>query len=218
MSTPRPTSRRGRSRRCRWAPGSRSPMTARRWPGWRPGGSCRRSISPRSTGPSPIRSPWPSGFSARPICGAATAPSASTVRGWCRSPPWPAGCLARATATCRRQHLAPRRHAMPPMRGAIWCSGRVMWRSLPNPIGWSTPTPIAWRWRSRGWARPSRGSRIRAAGRRPAGAALPVVAHRGGFEPPTPRFVVWCSIQLSYRCPWRSHIHRRRAMQSRPRS
>jgi hypothetical protein len=44
------------------------------------------------------------------------------------------------------------------------------------------------------------------------------VAHRGGFEPPTPRFVVWCSIQLSYRCPWRSHIHRRRAMQSRPRS
>ena len=26
------------------------------------------------------------------------------------------------------------------------------------------------------------------------------VAHRGGFEPPTPRFVVWCSIQLSYRC------------------
>ena len=26
------------------------------------------------------------------------------------------------------------------------------------------------------------------------------MAHRGGFEPPTPRFVVWCSIQLSYRC------------------
>ena len=25
------------------------------------------------------------------------------------------------------------------------------------------------------------------------------VARRGGFEPPTPRFVVWCSIQLSYR-------------------
>ncbi len=68
-----------------------------------------------------------------------------------------------------------------PMRGAIWCSGRVMWRSLPNPIGWSTPTPIAWRWRSRGWARPSRGSRIRAAGRRPAGAALPV--GRGGDPP-----------------------------------
>lgn len=28
------------------------------------------------------------------------------------------------------------------------------------------------------------------------------MAHRGGFEPPTPRFVVWCSIQLSYRCLW----------------
>ena len=24
------------------------------------------------------------------------------------------------------------------------------------------------------------------------------LARRGGFEPPTPRFVVWCSIQLSY--------------------
>jgi hypothetical protein len=27
-----------------------------------------------------------------------------------------------------------------------------------------------------------------------------MVAHRAGFEPTTPRFVVWCSIQLSYRC------------------
>ena len=27
------------------------------------------------------------------------------------------------------------------------------------------------------------------------------MARRGGFEPPTPRFVVWCSIQLSYRRP-----------------
>ena len=26
------------------------------------------------------------------------------------------------------------------------------------------------------------------------------MAHRAGFEPTTPRFVVWCSIQLSYRC------------------
>ena len=26
------------------------------------------------------------------------------------------------------------------------------------------------------------------------------LAHRAGFEPTTPRFVVWCSIQLSYRC------------------
>ena len=26
------------------------------------------------------------------------------------------------------------------------------------------------------------------------------LAHRRGFEPLTPRFVVWCSIQLSYRC------------------
>ncbi len=26
------------------------------------------------------------------------------------------------------------------------------------------------------------------------------LAHRKGFEPLTPRFVVWCSIQLSYRC------------------
>ena len=26
------------------------------------------------------------------------------------------------------------------------------------------------------------------------------MAHRRGFEPLTPRFVVWCSIQLSYRC------------------
>ena len=25
------------------------------------------------------------------------------------------------------------------------------------------------------------------------------MARRGGVEPPTPRFVVWCSIQLSYR-------------------
>ena len=24
------------------------------------------------------------------------------------------------------------------------------------------------------------------------------MARSGGFEPPTPRFVVWCSIQLSY--------------------
>ena len=28
------------------------------------------------------------------------------------------------------------------------------------------------------------------------------LAHRAGFEPTTPRFVVWCSIQLSYRCGW----------------
>ena len=28
---------------------------------------------------------------------------------------------------------------------------------------------------------------------------LILLARRGGFEPPTPRFVVWCSIQLSYR-------------------
>jgi hypothetical protein len=26
------------------------------------------------------------------------------------------------------------------------------------------------------------------------------LVHRRGFEPLTPRFVVWCSIQLSYRC------------------
>jgi hypothetical protein len=26
------------------------------------------------------------------------------------------------------------------------------------------------------------------------------LVHRKGFEPLTPRFVVWCSIQLSYRC------------------
>ena len=29
---------------------------------------------------------------------------------------------------------------------------------------------------------------------------LIILAHRAGFEPTTPRFVVWCSIQLSYRC------------------
>ena len=29
---------------------------------------------------------------------------------------------------------------------------------------------------------------------------LILMAHRAGFEPATPRFVVWCSIQLSYRC------------------
>src|SRR5215471_11087415 len=29
---------------------------------------------------------------------------------------------------------------------------------------------------------------------------LILLAHRRGFEPLTPRFVVWCSIQLSYRC------------------
>ena len=28
--------------------------------------------------------------------------------------------------------------------------------------------------------------------------ALAEVARPEGFEPPTPRFVVWCSIQLSY--------------------
>jgi hypothetical protein len=33
-------------------------------------------------------------------------------------------------------------------------------------------------------------------GKRTAG----MMAHRGRFELPTPRFVVWCSIQLSYRC------------------
>ncbi len=26
------------------------------------------------------------------------------------------------------------------------------------------------------------------------------MVHRRGVEPLTPRFVVWCSIQLSYRC------------------
>ncbi len=31
---------------------------------------------------------------------------------------------------------------------------------------------------------------------------LKEMARRGGFEPPTPRFVVWCSIQLSYRRLW----------------
>ena len=31
------------------------------------------------------------------------------------------------------------------------------------------------------------------------GRTLKTMARRGGFEPPTPRFVVWCSIQLSYR-------------------
>src|SRR5262249_5028601 len=30
--------------------------------------------------------------------------------------------------------------------------------------------------------------------------SLILMAHRAGFEPTTPRFVVWCSIQLSYRC------------------
>ena len=29
---------------------------------------------------------------------------------------------------------------------------------------------------------------------------LILLAHRAGFEPTTPKFVVWCSIQLSYRC------------------
>ena len=29
---------------------------------------------------------------------------------------------------------------------------------------------------------------------------LEKMAHRAGFEPAAPRFVVWCSIQLSYRC------------------
>ena len=29
---------------------------------------------------------------------------------------------------------------------------------------------------------------------------LKSLAHRRGFEPRTSRFVVWCSIQLSYRC------------------
>ena len=32
------------------------------------------------------------------------------------------------------------------------------------------------------------------------------MAHRGGFEPPAPRFVVWCSIQLSYRCAVRKRF------------
>ena len=31
-------------------------------------------------------------------------------------------------------------------------------------------------------------------------AVIQEMAHRGRFELPTPRFVVWCSIQLSYRC------------------
>src|SRR5262245_29207319 len=29
---------------------------------------------------------------------------------------------------------------------------------------------------------------------------LKLLAHREGLEPPTPRFEVWCSIHLSYRC------------------
>ena len=39
------------------------------------------------------------------------------------------------------------------------------------------------------------------------------LAHRGGFEPPTPRFVVWCSIQLSYRCVGRGVIRGKDGMQ-----
>src|SRR5262249_19050531 len=35
---------------------------------------------------------------------------------------------------------------------------------------------------------------------------LILLAHRAGFEPTTPRFVVWCSIQLSYRCPPAFHF------------
>ena len=35
------------------------------------------------------------------------------------------------------------------------------------------------------------------------------LARPEGFEPPTPRFVVWCSIQLSYGRLERRHIRRR---------
>lgn len=33
-----------------------------------------------------------------------------------------------------------------------------------------------------------------------AGAVEQIVVHPEGFEPPAPRFEVWCSIQLSYGC------------------
>lgn len=32
------------------------------------------------------------------------------------------------------------------------------------------------------------------------------MAHPKGFEPLTPRFVVWCSIQLSYGCVYNQRV------------
>ena len=43
-------------------------------------------------------------------------------------------------------------------------------------------------------------TRERSAVKRSSSKWLKTLAHRKGFEPLTPRFVVWCSIQLSYRC------------------
>ena len=71
-------------------------------------GGGRRHTWWMSTLPSQTMSPSPRTSSARPICGAATAASASIARGWCNSPcAWPdAKCCA--IPTCRPKPSASR--------------------------------------------------------------------------------------------------------------
>ena len=89
----------------------------------------------------------------------------------------------------------------------------------------ASPGPLHAAGRKKGgepWTSNPQGSQARPrAGRsaRPIGGAsaascreIKEVAHRGGFEPPTPRFVVWCSIQLSYRCVFAKNLSSRLAL------
>ncbi len=71
-----------------------------------------------------------------------------------------------------------------------------------NRVGPHSPRTICSRWRRSSCAPSELRETPFAAlcGLPPEAAKQRRVAHRAGFEPATPRFEVWCSIQLSYRC------------------
>src|SRR5690606_27564415 len=77
----------------------------------------------------------------------------------------------------------------------IWQNADVIGRKTVLRLAFSQPLPYC---RKEGLRTPDLAFPFKAL----AGLSTPKseMAHRGGFEPPTPRFVVWCSIQLSYRC------------------
>ena len=81
-----------------------------------------------------------------------------------------------------------------------WNAGSVLVEGLPSPVGdfkvlviSATNADPGGVKSQRYWLRLSPNSRP----------LLNIVARREGFEPPTPRFEAWCSIQLSYRRGWR---------------
>jgi hypothetical protein len=154
----------------------------------------------------------------RPIPSGATAPSEALAR--------EAGTPIRASQTCPGSWRGrPDRGASFP-RQRLFERGASRFRQMAahRDVTGASPGDLTPRFADGGCPGRAGGTNRRLSGGRPGLRNCFIcvvffrVAHRGGFEPPTPRFVVWCSIQLSYRCPWRSHIHRRRAMQSRPRS